>query len=126
VWEPYINQRESQKLNKKPTPQELWILIDRVHPDFKPVWDGLDQDRLALAAYFLSHRSRNQVLAPTRPKDINWYCPFAAQRHLPSGDLPRARGKSEVPHEEPGGDIVVNRKHSLQAGALKPGDMVVT
>jgi DNA repair photolyase len=74
-------------MNKNPIPQDLQILIDRVHPNFKPVWDGLDQekDRLALAAYFLPHRSQKQVLAPTRPKVIKWYCPFAAQCDFPSG-----------------------------------------
>ena len=74
-------------MNKKPSPQELRILIDRVHPDFKPVWDGLDQedDRLALVAYLLPHRSRKPFLAPTRPKVIKWYCPFAAQRDFLSG-----------------------------------------
>jgi len=74
-------------MNKKPSPQELRILIDRVHPDFKPVWDGLDQedDRLALVAYLLPHRSRKPFLAPTRPKVIKWYCPFAAQRDFSNG-----------------------------------------
>ena len=69
VWEPYNQPVRSPKMNKNPTSQELRILVDRVHPDFKPVWDGLDQeeDRLALAAYFLPHRSRKQILAPTRP-----------------------------------------------------------
>ncbi len=61
-------------------------LIARIHADFKPVWDGLsERDQLALAAYFLPRKSLKEFLEPKRPQVIQWYCPFACQRHFPSG-----------------------------------------
>jgi DNA repair photolyase len=61
-------------------------LVKRVHPKFKPVWEGLSPDaRRALALYFLPHNSRKDVLEPTRPRMVKWYCPFAAQCDFPAG-----------------------------------------
>lgn len=61
-------------------------LIARVHPKYKPVWDGLPFiAQLALALYFLPHNSRKDVLEPTRPRVVKWYCPFAAQCDFPTG-----------------------------------------
>jgi len=58
----------------------------RVHPKYRPVWDLLGpRQAAALALYFLPHRSAKPVLAPTRPRIIKWYCPFADQRTFPSG-----------------------------------------
>ncbi|MEW6753850.1 MAG: hypothetical protein AB1505_23145 [Candidatus Latescibacterota bacterium] len=66
---------------------DLLALVGRVHPHYRPVWDGLRsaEERLALAAYFLPHRSSRPVLGPTRPRVVKWYCPFAPQRLFPSG-----------------------------------------
>jgi DNA repair photolyase len=70
----------------RPTDNELRGLIARIHPDFKPVWDGLPEDQqLALAAYFLPWRSKKGLIGPTRPRVLDWYCPFAAQTIFPSG-----------------------------------------
>ena len=61
-------------------------LASLVHPKYGPVFDDLpDRDRAALAFYFLSHRSKKDVLEVTRPRVIKWYCPFADQRAFPSG-----------------------------------------
>ncbi len=61
-------------------------LIRRVHPKFKPAWDRCSPaDQRALALYFLPHNSRKDVLEPTRPRVVKWYCPFAAQCDFPSG-----------------------------------------
>jgi DNA repair photolyase len=74
------------KVRPQPTGGELLELVKRVHPDFKPVWDGLPADeQLALAAYFLPWKSKKRQLAPTRPRVLDWYCPFAAQSVFPSG-----------------------------------------
>jgi DNA repair photolyase len=65
---------------------ELRDLIDRIDEKYRPVWDERpDDERLALAAYFLPHRSRKHVLQPSRPRVIAWYCPFASQHVFPSG-----------------------------------------
>jgi len=70
----------------RPTDAELKNLVARIHPDFKPVWDGLpEDDQLALAAYFLPWGSKKSQLAPTRPRILDWYCPFAAQTIFRSG-----------------------------------------
>jgi DNA repair photolyase len=70
----------------RPTDAELKGLIARIHPDFKPVWDGLpDDQQLALAAYFLPWKSKKEQIGPTRPRVLDWYCPFAAQTIFPSG-----------------------------------------
>ena len=69
-----------------PSKQELLALVPRIHPDYKPVWDASSpDDQAALAAYFLPHRSKKDLLGPTRPKVIKWYCPFASQAQFPSG-----------------------------------------
>ncbi len=61
-------------------------LVKRVHPDFRAVWERAAlQDQIALARYFLPKRSAKEVVEPTRPKVIKWYCPFAAQHVFPSG-----------------------------------------
>jgi DNA repair photolyase len=61
-------------------------LVARVHPKFRPVWEGrTPAARAALAHYFLPHGSRKPVLEPTRPRIIKWYCPFAPQCTFPSG-----------------------------------------
>ncbi len=71
---------------RRPTDDELRGLIARIHPDFKPVWDGLpEKPQLALAAYFLPWGSKKELIGPTRPKLVDWYCPFAAQTVFPSG-----------------------------------------
>lgn len=38
-----------------------------------------------MALYFLPHRSNREILAPTRPRVIKWYCPFARQKEFPTG-----------------------------------------
>jgi len=61
-------------------------LVARIDPKFKPVWDGLAfEPRRALALYFLPHNSQRDVLEPTRPRVVKWYCPFAAQCDFPTG-----------------------------------------
>ena len=61
-------------------------LAERVHPKYGPVFDAASEaDRAALAMYFLPHRSKKDVLGVTRPRVVKWYCPFADQRHFPSG-----------------------------------------
>ena len=70
----------------RPRDEELQGLIARVYPDFKPVWEGLDEEaQLTLAAYFLLWSSKNPRIGPTRPRVLAWYCPFAAQAAFPSG-----------------------------------------
>lgn len=66
---------------------DLLALVERVDPRYRPVWDRLESDasRAALAAYFLPRRSARPRLAPTRPRVVKWYCPFASQRVFPSG-----------------------------------------
>jgi DNA repair photolyase len=61
-------------------------LITRIHPKFKPAWDtAATEARAALALYFLPHSSQKDVLEPTRPRIVKWYCPFAAQCDFPTG-----------------------------------------
>ena len=67
-------------------PDRFLGLVDRIDPKFRRVWDGLSiQHQAALARYFLPHRSTKPKLAPTRPRVLKWYCPFAHQEHFPSG-----------------------------------------
>ena len=67
-------------------PEEMGGLVDRIHPDFRPVWLGLSpHDQAALANYFLPHNSAQASLCPTRPKVVKWYCSFAAQSRFASG-----------------------------------------
>ena len=69
-----------------PSPEESLALAERVNEKYRPVWNGRSQEeRVALARYFLPHSSRKPVLGPTRPRVIKWYCPFAAQADFPSG-----------------------------------------
>jgi len=60
--------------------------LERIDPRYRPVWEGrpTEQQR-ALYLYFLPHRSSQPALAPTRPRVLKWYCPFADQRTFPSG-----------------------------------------
>lgn len=61
-------------------------LVRRVHPKFRPVWEGRSlEEQRALALYFLPHSSQKDLLAPTRPRLIKWYCPFAAQCDFATG-----------------------------------------
>jgi DNA repair photolyase len=57
-----------------------------VDPAFRPAWDHRPAaEQAALARYFLPHNSAKPQLAPTRPRKIKWYCPFACQSHFPTG-----------------------------------------
>jgi DNA repair photolyase len=61
-------------------------LVDRIDPQFAQAWAGLPtKDKAAMALYFLPHHSAKPLLAPTRPRVIKWYCPFACQSSFPSG-----------------------------------------
>lgn len=61
-------------------------IVSRIDQKFRPVWEPLPpKQRAALARYFLPHRSTKESLAPTRPRLIKWYCPFAGQSTFPSG-----------------------------------------
>ena len=61
-------------------------LIDRIAPKYRPVWEGQPAEvQAALARYFLPHKSSKASLAPTRPRVIKWYCPFASQADFPRG-----------------------------------------
>lgn len=70
----------------RPADHELRELVSRIHPKFQPAWNALaDDQQLALAAYFLPRKSKQEFLSPTRPQVLGWYCPFAAQCDFPSG-----------------------------------------
>jgi DNA repair photolyase len=61
-------------------------LARRVDPKYAPVWQNKPAaQQAALARYFLPHRSAKDVLGVTRPRVVKWYCPFADQRHFPTG-----------------------------------------
>jgi len=61
-------------------------VMGRIDPKYKPVWAGRSEaEQLALARYFLPHRSGRPLLGPTRPRVVKWYCPFADQRQFPAG-----------------------------------------
>ncbi|MCS7336678.1 MAG: hypothetical protein NZ739_00345 [Verrucomicrobiae bacterium] len=61
-------------------------IVRRVDARYRPVWEKCTvEQQIALARYFLPHNSERPVLAPTRPRLIKWYCPFASQREFPSG-----------------------------------------
>jgi hypothetical protein len=65
---------------------EVLQSVPKIDEKFRPVWEGLSpQHQIALALYFLPHRSGRDVLTPTRPRVIKWYCPFAGQKNFPSG-----------------------------------------
>lgn len=60
--------------------------LARIDPRYRPVWQGrAAHEQRALWQYFLPHRSTRPELAPTRPRVLKWYCPFADQRTFPSG-----------------------------------------
>ncbi len=62
------------------------VPLARIHRKFRPVWEGEPEEvRRALSLYFLPHRSRKAQLEPSRPRELNWYCPFADQKDFPSG-----------------------------------------
>ena len=68
------------------TERQVLDRICRIHPKFRPVWQSLSKpEQLALALYFLPHRSSRPELRPTRPRLVKWYCPFADQAVFPSG-----------------------------------------
>ena len=72
--------------NTIPTIEEACALGARVHDKFRAVWhDRPHDEQAALARYFLPHSSRKEVLEPSRPRVIKWYCPFAHQHDFPSG-----------------------------------------
>lgn len=69
-----------------PDRQQALALARRVGAKFNPVWSTRSQDeQVALSLYFLPHGSSKPVLAPTRPRVVKWYCPFASQSRFPSG-----------------------------------------
>jgi len=69
-----------------PSIEEGLALARRVDPKYAPAWQGRSpEDQAAMARYFLPHRSAKALLAPTRPRVVKWYCPFADQREFPSG-----------------------------------------
>jgi DNA repair photolyase len=73
---------------KRPEPADIdaLSLVERIDPQYSPVWEGRSpEERAALAMYFLPHRSGKPLLAPSRPRVIKWYCPFACQSSFPSG-----------------------------------------
>ena len=60
--------------------------VNRINKKFMPVWENRSrEDKIALAKYFLPHRSSKPVLGPTRPRVVKWYCPFASQKDFPTG-----------------------------------------
>jgi len=68
------------------TRDEPDCLTGRIDEKFKPVFEACDSaSRKALFQYFLPTHSRKPRLAPTRPRLIKWYCPFASQKVFPSG-----------------------------------------
>jgi DNA repair photolyase len=69
-----------------PSIEEGLALARRVDAKYAPAWHGKSpRDQAALAWYFLPHKSAKPLLSPTRPRVIKWYCPFADQKHFPSG-----------------------------------------
>jgi DNA repair photolyase len=66
--------------------EEALAMVKRVDPQYQPAWkDLLPEAMVALALFFLPHHSAKPSLAPTRPRVIKWYCPFACQSSFPSG-----------------------------------------
>ena len=74
-------------MNANPiTSDDTLSVPDKVDKKYKPVWDGRSrEDQIALTRYFLARHSQKPVLAPTRPRIVKWYCPFAAQQDFPTG-----------------------------------------
>ena len=71
---------------KAPDPNEALSLVGKVGPKCRPVWEGRSpEEQVALARYFLPHSSSKEVLSPTHPRVIKWYCPFASQADFPTG-----------------------------------------
>jgi len=65
-------------------PQPDWLA--RIDAKYRPVWEGRSpEEQRALCLYFLPHNSDKPTLAPTRPRLIKWYCPFASQSSFPTG-----------------------------------------
>lgn len=74
------------KIMRRETQVDAGMLVDRIDGKFKPAWDVLPLEaQEALALYFLPHGSQKETLAPTRPRLVKWYCPFAAQCDFPTG-----------------------------------------
>ncbi|MEI8198111.1 MAG: hypothetical protein WCI73_19625 [Phycisphaerae bacterium] len=69
-----------------PTLDDALAMVPRVDEKFRAVWQGRPaHEQVALALYFLPHRSSKPVLEPSRPRVIKWYCPFACQKTFASG-----------------------------------------
>ena len=69
-----------------PTNTESLAMVYRIDPKFRPVWTNRPRaEQIALARYFLPHKSRKEVIEPTRPRAVKWYCPFACQSDFSSG-----------------------------------------
>ena len=61
-------------------------LARRIDAKYAPAWQNKSpREQAAMAWYFLPHTSKKTTLCPTRPRLVKWYCPFACQRHFPSG-----------------------------------------
>lgn len=62
-------------------------ILRRVDAKYLLVFEAAESpaDRIALAKYFLPHRSSKPVVGVTRPRVLKWYCPFADQRSFPTG-----------------------------------------
>ncbi len=66
--------------------EDALALAERIHPQYAPVFEKLDErERAAVALYFLPHTSKKPLLEVTRPRVVKWYCPFADQREFASG-----------------------------------------
>ncbi len=83
----HMSRRRATGLKRrKITRDEAMRLVERVHPKYRPVWDGRPPDeQAALALYFLPYFSKKGTLSPTRSHALAWYCPFADQRLFPTG-----------------------------------------
>ena len=72
--------------HKDLTFNEALSLAKRIDKKYAPVWGNRSQEeKVALAQYFLPHNSTKPVLETTRPRIVKWYCPFASQDDFASG-----------------------------------------
>ena len=76
---------------KIPDFEHVLSMVERVYPAYKPVCDSCPLHyKIALALYFLPHKSSKEFLCPTPPRMIKWYDPFAWQINaikMPAGTL---------------------------------------
>lgn len=78
--------QKKQTRRRDLTSAEALSLVKRIHKKYAPVWENRSRkEKVALAQYFLPHNSTKPVLKTTRPRIVNWYCPFAWQEDFPSG-----------------------------------------